>query len=82
MYKAQDRDGREADVSAEREDRSAKAFEDLDLTETDAGSVKGGRYPIEGRDASSSGFSMGSVKWTMRRRKKKAGGSTGGGRPV
>jgi hypothetical protein len=70
-------------VSAEREDRSAKAFEDLDPTETEAGSVKGGRFPIEGQDASSSGFSMGSVKWTMRRRKKKkASGSTGGGRPV
>ncbi len=71
-------------MSAEREDRSAKAFEDLDVTETEAGSVKGGQFPIDGGDAGSSGFSMGAVKWTMRRRKKKAssGGSTGGGRPV
>ena len=71
-------------MSAEREDKSTQAVEDLDLTESQAGSVKGGRFPIDGGDAGSSGFSMGAVKWTMRRRKKKAssGGSTGGGRPV
>jgi hypothetical protein len=62
-----------------------RAATDLDLEAEEADRVKGGRYPIEGKDSGSSGFSMGGVKWSMRRRKNKntsSGGSTAGGRPV
>jgi hypothetical protein len=72
-------------MSTDRQDQERAAMQDLDLEAEEAGRVKGGRYPIEGKDSGSSGFSMGSVKWSMRRRKNKntsSGGSTAGGRPV
>lgn len=73
---------KEADVSTEGQDRK-DAPEDLELREDEAGSVKGGRFPIDG-GGDSSGFSLGGSSWKMRRKSKKKSksSSTGGGRPV
>jgi hypothetical protein len=70
---------------SEQQDRDRKdPTVDLDLSEDEAGSVKGGRAPVEGGgDSGSTGFSLSSVSWKMRRRgKKKQSGSSAGGRPV
>ena len=71
-------------MSTEGQDRK-DAPEDLELREDEAGSVKGGRFPIDGGGDAGSGFSLGSSSWKMRRRSKKkksSSSSTGGGRPV
>ena len=69
------------------QDRDTQGFaEDLELSEAEARSVKGGVLPIEGGDAGSSGFSLSASSWKMRRRAKKknqsSSGSSAGGRPV
>jgi len=57
--------------------------EDLELSEDEAGSVKGGVNPIEGGDSGATGFSLSSISWRMRRKSaKKKKSSSAGGRPV
>ena len=59
-------------MSAESQDQERKDMtEDLEVGDDEAGSVKGGVNPIEGGDSGTSGFSLSSISWTMRRRKKK-----------
>jgi hypothetical protein len=73
-----------AESDREQKDRA----EDLELSDDEAGQIKGGVNPIEGGDTGTSGFSLGGSRWTMRRRSKKksssssGSGSSAGGRPV
>jgi hypothetical protein len=79
---------KEANMGAESQDQEFKGTaEDLELNDDEAGQIKGGVTPIEGGDSGTSGFSLSSIKWKMRRRSKKkksssSSGSTAGGRPV
>jgi hypothetical protein len=74
-------------MGAEQDSDKQGVAEDLELTDAEARSVKGGVLPIEGGDAGSSGFSLSTSSWKMRRAKKKkkkqsSSGSSAGGRPV